>query len=133
MRKLKFFNVFVGMCIMCLSVFTASCSSDSNDDENNGNAEEEYSIVGTWRHDFSSGYCEITFKKDGTGYGEENDEGNGYAPEHFSYTFEYTYRNDKVTIIYDDDDEIETGQIIWVNKNKFIADIADENSTWVRQ
>ena len=96
--------------------------------------EEEYSIVGTWRYNFRSGYCEMTLKKNGTGYEVEYDEEDEDSEDYGEYqTFKYTYRNDKLTIIYDDDDDSETTRIIWVNKNKFIADIADENSTWVRQ
>lgn len=45
------------------------------DDDNKKNGPEKVSIIGIWRHDFSSSYIFHVFKKDGTGYLEENERG----------------------------------------------------------
>ncbi len=68
-----------------LSTSFVSCG----DDNNKKNEPEKASIIGTWRHDFSSGYILLVFKKDGTGYIEEYDHGR------IQYSDPITYYYDK--------------------------------------
>ncbi len=66
------------------------CLTAYGDDDNKKNEPEEVSIVGTWRHDFNTGYILLVFQERGTGYIEEYDHGG------IQYSNPITYYYDNV-------------------------------------
>jgi len=68
--------------MLCISL--PSCSKDGDDKK-----EDTPSIVGTWRHDFSTGYILLVLRSNGTGLLEEYDSGE------IDYSYEISYYYDK--------------------------------------
>lgn len=93
---------------ICLPMyFLTSCSND--DDDNNEKTEEVSKIIGSWKYTFSTGYQIYTFYENGTGKMYE------YDFEDHSYTdyFEYTYKNNTLSISWED--EVFNTNITWID------------------
>lgn len=93
----------MAMIAICLC-FTAC----SNDDDNDGGDSDTSSLIGTWAYEDEEGdyYIEITFKKNGTFIYNEYDY---YWDEEHEDRGSYSVKGDKLTIKYDDDDDVITG------------------------
>lgn len=94
-----------------------SCSDDDDKDTNDNISIS--SIIGTWElneEDLPYGYYyRMTFKTGGIGYYEEK------GSEYFKEGFTYTYKNDILTIRYDDEyDDIDRYSIKSISKSKLI-------------
>lgn len=92
MRKNVLCNLLT---IMVVSVFGLVLSSSSCHNDDDDMKEKEVSLVGTWRHDFSSGYILLIFRSDGTGHMEEYD-----AEEEM-----YHYHSSEISYYYDENKE----------------------------
>ena len=118
-------KVFNYLLIVTLLIGTAvsfgSCKDDDEDEKTGG-----YSIVGTWKHTFSTGYVLWTFNSNGTCVWSEK----YYGYEEISLTDygTYTYK-DGALIVYMGD-EREVWNLSWVDKNHFID---DDGNHWDRQ
>ena len=116
-------KVFNYLLIVTLLIGTAvsfgSCKDDDEDEKTGG-----YSIVGTWKHTFSTGYVLWTFNSNGTCVWSEKD----YASE--SYTDYETYVYENGVLVCFDGDESEVWNLSWVDKNHFIDNDGDD---WYRQ
>jgi len=86
MKKKDLLLLFVIAITAMLGICLAACG----DDDNKKNEPEEVSIIGTWRHDFSTGYILLVFKEKGIGYTEEYDHGG------IQYSNPITYYYDNV-------------------------------------
>lgn len=74
--------------VAIVSAGFVSCGSDEDDKKEN-----EVSLIGTWRHDFSSGYILLIIKSNGTGLMEEYDSASGGIE--YTETISYYYDKDK--------------------------------------
>ena len=134
MKKLYYF-LFVA--ILCVAF--AGCSKD-NDEANNEtpNAPEQgggaqVTLVGTWRHNFSTGYILIYFGPSGKGWEQEYDEADGgwYDKETFSYTYSSTRKT--ITISYDGENE--RYNVLSLTNTELVLQYEDEDdeiTRWTR-
>ena len=84
MKNNYYWSLLVIVVTTVLSISLISCG----DDDDKKNEPEKVSIIGTWRHDFSSGYILLVFKKDGTGYIEEYDHGSIQYSDPITYYYD---------------------------------------------
>lgn len=112
------------MLVMMLSTVTiiSSCGGDDNDNDNS------YSLIGTWKYTYDTGYQLDTFYADGTYMHIEYYNGK----VNYKETAKYTYENNIITISYSDGKEDIKIPIRWQNKDKFYAS-SDYDVTWIRQ
>lgn len=107
-----------------------SASSCDPDPENNN----EPTLVGTWRYDFSSGYTLMHFNSNGTGWEQEIENGSIEATEYFEYT--YSTQNRTIVFIYfDDEEDIEIVNNVTITDTQLIynfTDIEEETYIWTR-
>ena len=82
--KKSFSNWVAIALVFMLCISLPSCSKDGDDKK-----EDTPSIVGTWRHDFSTGYILLVLRSNGTGLLEEYDSGE------IDYSHEISYYYDK--------------------------------------
>lgn len=82
--KKYFLSIFAIIMTGIMSIAFVSCSKDGDDKK-----EDTPSIVGTWRHDFSTGYILLVLRSNGTGLLEEYDSGE------IDYSYEISYYYDK--------------------------------------
>lgn len=82
--KKSFSNWVAIALVFMLCISLPSCSKDGDDKK-----EDTPSIVGTWRHDFSTGYILLVLRSNGTGLLEEYDSGE------IDYSYEISYYYDK--------------------------------------
>lgn len=80
------------MLVLVMSMGMAACSDDDNDGGGSGgkgDGGKETSIVGTWKHSFSTGYILLILRPDGTGVWNEYDSDDGvwFDPSEFTYTY----------------------------------------------
>lgn len=93
-----------------------SCGDDDDTADTN---ESNYSLIGTWKYDFSDpkenyiGYVLYTFDANGTGREFEYDDGEIDSDE----TFIYTYRDGILKITYLEDKYSDEYVIVWIDKN----------------
>ena len=118
-----FFNKrFVMFFIAGIVLITiTACSGD--DDKN----KKEYSIIGSWKCDFSGGYCIYTFNENGRGqiYEKEYVEDREYIDiDKFSYY--YNSSLNQITIRFDDEDETVIYEVISIEENRMILDDEEE-------
>lgn len=120
MKSLK--SVLFVFILLLAGLSFVSC--DKDDDEGNGNSGGTSALVGTWRHEFSSGYILVTFKSDGTGSWKEID----YDSESFMDKFDYEYdkKEEVLTLWYEDGDteewyvSFESSNTMYLDDDKFI-------------
>lgn len=82
--KKSFSNWVAIALVFMLCISLPSCSKDGDDKK-----EDTPSIIGTWRHDFSTGYILLVLRSNGTGLLEEYDSGE------IDYSYEISYYYDK--------------------------------------
>ena len=82
--KKSFSNWVAIAFVLMLCIGLPSCSKDGDKEK-----EDTTSIVGTWRHDFSTGYILLVLRSNGSGLLEESDSGE------IDYSHEISYYYDK--------------------------------------
>lgn len=97
-----------------LSISFVSCGG--NDDKKN--EPEKAAIIGTWRHDFSSGYILLVFKKDGTGYIEEYDHNSIQYSDPITYY--YDDLKERYMIVEADGDHTYTYPVQYYNETTLV-------------
>lgn len=88
MKTKYLINGITILIIIIMSAGFVSCGDDEDDKKEN-----EVSLIGTWRHDFSSGYILLIIKSNGTGLMEEYDSASGGIE--YTETISYYYDKDK--------------------------------------
>lgn len=128
---MKKFLLLAVAALMCCTM--TACGGDDN---GNGGGNEDgasFSLVGKWRTYFSSGYIDIVFNANNTGYLQEYDslDGGWYEKEHFQYF--YNPQEEEITIRFTDGDDSFTGDLFFINKDKFILyNDVNEEEVYVR-
>lgn len=94
-----------------LSVGIASCDKEEPEPQKEETKKEETVseslLVGTWRHNFSSGYSVKCFRANGTGYEQEYDEDDGGLGSKHNFEYTYNEKTGKLKLTYDEGDEID--------------------------
>jgi hypothetical protein len=127
MKKNCFWFLPVFVITTMLSINFVSCGGD-NDKKNEP---EKASIIGTWRHDFSTGYILLVFKKDGTGYIEEYDHGS----IQYSNPIKYYYDDvkERYMIVETDGDHTYTYPVQYYNETTLVlVDPDGKSMTYTR-
>ena len=104
MTKLKYLQKFFFLLVMGISLsFICACGDDEEEPVQEPEKEESLGIIGTWRHEFSTGFSYIYFDKAGYGWDHEYDEADGgwYDKELFTYVYDATNR--VIVIKYEDE------------------------------
>ncbi|MGM9833263.1 MAG: lipocalin family protein, partial [Candidatus Limisoma sp.] len=118
MKKLKFFAML--LLAMTLTIGFTSCNDDDVASE----------IVGTWlEEDCSSENITVTmtFKKNGTFVETEDSKKYGIDV----YTGKYTYKDNILTMIYDDDDPF-SYTVVSVSESTLVLQFGSETYVWTR-
>ncbi|MBE6196504.1 MAG: hypothetical protein E7137_05350 [Rikenellaceae bacterium] len=116
-----------------LSVSITSCDKDNEE------STDSASLIGTWRHDFSSGYQLMTFNSNFHGSIYEVD----YAAHNWSdsFTWKYTPASSDLVLFSDEEHEVETYKVILLTNDVLILQYyvydeygkdEDEPDTWYR-
>lgn len=105
-----------------VNVGLVSCSNDDNN-----NQPTNSSIVGLWRHNFSSGYILICFNMDNTGYEQEYDEHDGGLRRKHNFSYRYN-EDDGHLLIVMDDGEILDYIVMYINKTEMELFNSDDGS-----
>lgn len=101
--------------VAIVNVGFVSCGDD-DDDKN----EEGISIVGTWRHDFSSGYILLILKSNGKGLLEEYDSASGGIEYSEEITYYYDKEKERYMIIEKDGEYTYTYPIQYYNETTLV-------------
>ena len=97
--------------MLCISL--PSCSKDGDDKK-----EDTPSIVGTWRHDFSTGYILLVLRSNGTGLLEEYDSGEIDYSDEISY---YYYKEqERYMIVESESNKTYTYPIQYYNETTLV-------------
>ncbi len=115
-------GLFTWIAIVLMATFTlTACSDDKDkDDEPNvPNLEGNVSVVGVWRHDFSSGYQLMTLGRNGSFSLVEFD----YESEDYSDSGTYSVKNNIMTVEVGDEEGIYT--ILSLTRNKMVLRFED--------
>lgn len=128
MKNFKLFLLLAALFCGCATF--VSCSDDDNG-SNNGNGDT--SLVGTWKHTFSSGYILLKFNSNGTGLWHEYDEADGgwYDPIYFNYS--YNSATNRATLTASGERTV--FQIAYLTSSEMVwydIDYPDETENWVR-
>ena len=102
--------------IVLLGFFTGCNGNDGEEKES-----EVSELIGTWRHDFSTGYELMYLGEDGYGWIEEYDDEDGdgyYDRDYFDYTYDSSSRT--LALVFGDDD-IDYLEIRSLTKSKFVG------------
>ena len=119
--KKNYLNWLIIIMTIIAGISFVSCGSD--DDKN----KKEYSIIGSWKCDFSGGYCIYTFNENGRGqiYEKDYDQGEEYIDiDKFSYY--YNSSLNQITIRFDDEDETVIYEVISIEENRMILYLEEE-------
>ena len=116
MNKKSLFTLMAMLMMALVSVGFASCGDDDNDDKK----KEEVSLVGTWRHDFSSGYILLIFKSNGTGLMEEYDSASGGIEYSEEISYYYDKEKERYMIIEKDGEYTYTYPIQYYNETTLV-------------
>lgn len=104
MKTLKYLQKSFFLLVMGISLsFICACSGNDEEPVREPEKEESLGIIGTWRHEFSTGFSYIYFDKAGYGWENEYDEADGgwYGRELFTYVYDAT--NKVIVIKYEDE------------------------------
>ena len=97
--------------MLCISL--PSCSKDGDDKK-----EDTPSIVGTWRHDFSTGYILLVLRSNGSGLLEEYDSGEIDYSDEISY---YYYKEqERYMIVESESNKTYTYPIQYYNETTLV-------------
>lgn len=132
---MKQFKLFLLLTAFCGSLALSACSNDDDENNNGGGSTGNSMLVGTWRHDFSTGYQLITFKSNGTGVMQEYDAADGgwYDPDSFNYSHNLTKNT---VFLYFEDGERVTYQITQLTNSSmswYNVDWPSDAASWYRQ
>lgn len=105
-----------------VNVGLVSCSNDDNN-----NQPTNSSIVGLWRHNFSSGYILICFNMDNTGYEQEYDETDGGLRHKHNFSYRYNEDDGHLLIVMDDGDILDY-IVMYINKTEMELFNSDDGS-----
>jgi len=105
-----------------VNVGLVSCSNDDNN-----NQPTNSSIVGLWRHNFSSGYILICFNMDNTGYEQEYDETDGGLRRKHNFSYRYNEDDGHLLIVMDDGDILDY-IVMYINKTEMELFNSDDGS-----
>lgn len=97
--------------MLCISL--PSCSKDGDDKK-----EDTPSIVGTWRHDFSTGYILLVLRSNGTGLLEEYDSGEIDYSDEISYY--YDKEQERYMIVESESNKTYTYPIQYYNETTLV-------------
>ena len=127
MKKNYLLVLLVFVTTTLLSICLVSCG----DDDNKNNEPEKVSIIGTWRHNFSTGYILLVFKKDGTGYIEEYDHNSIQYSDPITYY--YDDLKERYMIVEIDGDHTYTYPIQYYNETTLVlVDPDGKSMTYTR-
>lgn len=96
MKKKNLWCLLAVLMVTIVSVSFVSCGDDDDEDD--------ITIVGTWKYDFSSGYGLLTFNQNGTARYQEYDKGSWQIDESATYIYSNGslvvtgYNGERVTI-----------------------------------
>lgn len=117
MKKKYLLNLLTFMMVTIVSIGFVSCGDDDDD----GNQKDStVSIVGTWRHDFSSGYILLILKSNGKGLLEEYDSSSRGIEYSEEITYYYDKEKGRYMIIEKDGDATYTYPIQYYNETTLV-------------
>lgn len=128
--------LFLVVAVISIIAFTSCSKTGNNEPDKESQTTKTSTIVGKWKYSFSSGFCMLTFKADGSGVYYEYDGGHIDAEDE---PFYYKYDEDKcvLQIFWIEDGSVveeDMCMLTWINNNTFVADdLLDPKSTWTRQ
>lgn len=125
MKKYLKMNWMTILMVAIVSVGFVSCGDDEDDSNHKDNT---VSIVGTWRHDFSSGYQLLVFKSNGKGFLEEYDSESGGIEYSDEITYYYDNEKERYMIIEKDGEYTYTYPIQYYNETTLVLVDPDGNS-----
>lgn len=119
------------LCIILLMTacfVNVSCGGDDKEETSTPST----SIVGTWRHNFSSGYILMYFSSNNTGYHQEYDEDDGKLRRKHNFNYNYD-ESQKHLVLKEEDGDIEEYLVMYVNSKEMeLVDPDGYSSTYVR-
>lgn len=105
-----------------------SCGSDDKEETSTPST----SIVGTWRHDFSSGYILMSFSSNNTGYHQEYDVDDGKLRRKHNFSYSYD-ESQKHLVLIEEDGDVEEYFVMYVNSKEMeLVDPDGYSSTYKR-
>lgn len=114
--------------VVLVSVVVVSCSKDEKENV----PTQGSSIIGTWRHEFSSGYIMMFFSSNNTGYYQEYDEEDGGLRRKHNFTYIYSESQQRLVLIEDDGDTDEYIVVYINSKEMEIIDLDGKSETYTR-
>lgn len=132
-------KIFYLLFVATLCVALAGCSKDNEDASGETpNTPEpgggtQVTLVGTWRHNFSTGYVLMYFGSSGKGWLQEYDEADGgwYDKDIFSYTYSATRK----TITFTYEGETERYDVLSLSASELVLQYEDDDddiTRWTR-
>lgn len=130
MRKNVLCNLLT---IMMVSVFSLVLSSSSCHNDDDDMKENEVSLVGTWRHDFRSGYVLLIFRSDGTGRIEEYDFAEGDKIHSSEISYYYDENKERYVLIFKELENTYYCPVLYVNETTLaFINPDDKTETYTR-
>ena len=106
--------------VMLAAVSFVSCGDDDDKKDGDlGGGGATKSLIGTWKHTFSSGYIIMTFKADGSGSEFEYDSESESWSDVFTYVYDAS--SGKLLTRYSEEDT-EVWDVVFENNNTIYLD-----------
>lgn len=111
MKKVRFLSLL--LFFIALNCGVTSCGDDDD------NQIQEYSIVGLWKHDFSSGSNYMFFNFDNTGWDHVFDLNDGGWRHRHNWTYDYNQNQGYLYVVYEEGD-IDVFKVSYISQTEMI-------------